>query len=263
MPATYEADIPSIKRSSRSRPAALAEIAAVPKSEAGKVLTTANIWIATGLTLLPILTGFVGLFGGAGLAMHFHDSLPWLAGACGVLGLLCAVSSVTVLVCYQQFLPGRFMRSVARGAFSLRSQPLVDADDPEAVFLDIVPRTNWGQTMMEPASDVGFWRIDRTARELHFEGDRKRYRIPFDAVMSCEVEAIRMQSDDWGTSLYYATVLMADTPNGLREIPLCGRHLEFRVRRMPQRRAQAEAFCDAIWSAIGRPLQATTNTPGI
>lgn len=49
---------------------------------------------------------------------------------------------------------------------------------------------------------------------------------------------------------------MVDTPNGLREIPLCRRHLEFRVCRMPQRQAQAEEFCDAIWSAIGRPLQA-------
>lgn len=256
MPTTFEAPIPTGERSSRSRPAALAEITAVPKNEAGKVLTTTNIWIATGLTLLPILTGLVGLFGGAGLAMHFSDFSPALSGVCGVGGLLCAVLSVIALICYQQLLPSRFMRSVARRAFSLRNQPLVKADDPEAVFLDIVPRSNWGQTMMEPADDVGFWRIDRAARELHFEGDKKRYRIPFDAVMSCEVEAIRMQSDDWGTSLYYATVLMVDTPNGLREIPLCGRHLESRMCRMPQRQAQAEGFCDAIWSAIGRPLPA-------
>ena len=255
MPATYEVQTPPAERKPRSRSAALAEITAVPKNEAGRILTQTNIWIATGLTLLPILTGLVGLFGGAGLAMHFSD-VPVLSGIFGVGGMLCAVLSVVALICFQQFLPSRFLRSRARGAFSRRSQPLVEADDPEAVFLDIVPRSNWGQTMLEPAEDVGFWRIDRSARELHFEGDKKRYRIPFDAVMSCEVEAIRLPSDDWGTSLYYATVLMVDTPNGLREIPLCGRHLEFRVCRMPQRQAQAEEFCDAIWSAIGRPLQA-------
>ena len=254
MPATYEVQNPTGERSARPRPAALAEITAVPKGEAEKVLTTTNIWIATGLTLLPIATGLLGLFGGAALAMHLYDFSPALSGVCVVTGVLCAVLSVVVLICYQQFLPSRFMRSVARGAFSLRSQPLVDADDADAVFMDIVPRSHWGRTMMEPATDVGFWRIDRAAEELRFEGDRKRYRIPFDAVTSCEVEEIRMQSDDWGTSLYYATVLMVDTPNGLREIPLCGRHLEFRICRMPQRQARAEEFCDRIWSAVGRPL---------
>ena len=256
MPATCNMQTPAAERSPRSRSAALAEITPVPKNEAGRVLSAINVWIAAGLTLLPIGTGLLGLFGGSALAMHFHADIPWLAWIFGLGGLLTAALSVVALIGYQQFLASRFLLAAAQRAFARRNGPLVEAEHPEAVFVDIVPRSNWGRTMLEPATDIGFWRIDRNARELHFEGDSKRYRIPFDAVMSCEVEAIRLPSDDWGTSLYYATVLMVDTSNGLREIPLCSRHLEFRICRMPQRQAQAEEFCDAIWSAIGRPLQA-------
>ncbi len=123
-------------------------------------------------------------------------------------------------------------------------------DQPGVVFLDIVPRSNWGRTMAEPATDVGLLAIDRSRQLLLFEGDNKRYRIPFAAVTSCEVAEIRMDSDQWGTDLYYATVLTAETASGSREIPLCGRQLTLQKRRMEQRRQQAEELCETIQQAL-------------
>ena len=83
-----------------------------------------------------------------------------------------------------------------------------------------------------------------------FEGDVRRYRIPFESVTGCEVAEIRMDSDEWGTDLYYATVLSFETENGQRDLPFAGRHLEFKVRRMPQRQEQAEELCAAVLAAL-------------
>lgn len=106
--------------------------------------------------------------------------------------------------------------------------------------------------MLEPATDIGLFVIDHDKRELRFEGDRKRYRIPFDAVTACEVEPIRLNSDEWGNDLYFATVLTVETPTGAREIPLCGRHLEVGARRMRQRETQANEFCARILLAVAQ-----------
>jgi hypothetical protein len=122
------------------------------------------------------------------------------------------------------------------------------ANDPEAQFLEILPRSSWDK--LGPASDIGFFRINREKSELQFEGDAKRYRVPFSAVQSCEVEAIRLSSDQWGTDQYFATVLKVNTANGSREIPLHTKQLSFQKRRMPQRQAEAEALSAAIQEAV-------------
>jgi hypothetical protein len=104
--------------------------------------------------------------------------------------------------------------------------------------------------MMEPATDVGFWRIDQTHQELLFEGDGKRYRIPFQAVTSCEVEEFCLGAEQWRADLYFVTVLNVQTASGPREIGLVRRHLDPHARRMAQRRSQAYAFCDRIKAAL-------------
>jgi hypothetical protein len=246
--ATAPPATPPLARATTTRQ--LAEIAPVPKGEAQKVLTSFHIGIAAGLTLLPIPAGLVGGLGGLGLAAWLSMQDPTLAGVVCAAAVLCAVGSVIVLLRYQQLLPGRYMRWVARRVFARRRTPLVQFDDEGVEFLDVVPRSNWGRTMLEPATDIGLLRIDRTAREVLFEGDARRYRIPFESVRGCHVEEIRMDADQWGNDLYYATVLAFESATGVREMPLCGRHLTLTVRRMAHRRAQAELLCQALQQAL-------------
>lgn len=234
----------------KSEAGPLAEIRSVPRSDAGKVLSGCNIWISVGLTLLPIPVGLASLIGGIAAGVILGGANPALAGACVVAGIAGAVGSVIVLLQFQHFLPSRYFRSVARRAFAGRKDPLVRFEDADAEFVDIVPRSNWGRTMLEPATDIGLLRIDHDRRELLFEGDSKCYRIPFAAVRECEVEAIRLDADDWGNDLYFATVLTFETATGTREMPLAGRHLTFRKRRMPQREEQAEQLCARILTAL-------------
>jgi hypothetical protein len=228
-----------------------AEITSVPRAEARQVLTSANIGIATVLTLLPIPVGLASLIGGIAAGLTLGLAHPAVTPVCIIAGFVGAAASVLVLLRYQQFLPSRYLYSVARRAFSRRRDPLVRFNDPDVGFVDIVPRSNWGRTMLEPATDIGLFRIDPERRELLFEGDSKRYRIPFAAVAACEVEPIRLDADQWGNDLYYATVLTIDTETGPRELPLCGRHLTFQKRRMPQREQQAGELCTRILIALG------------
>jgi hypothetical protein len=225
-----------------------AEINSVPKREANKVLSPFHTGVATALIFLPVVVGLGGGIGLIVLGLAFADTSSAVTAGCVLAGFAVGVLSILVLLRYQHFLSSHYLKCVATSAVGQRSNPLVPASDPDAFFLEILPRSSWDK--LGPASDIGFFRIHREASELQFEGDAKRYRIPFSAVQSCEVEAIRLNSDQWGTDQYFATVLHVNTANGSREIPLHGKQLTFQKRRMPQRKAEAEALCAAIQEAV-------------
>jgi hypothetical protein len=227
-----------------------AEIKAVPPKEAGRVLNSMNTWIASGLTLAPIPLGLAGGIGGLVAAAYFYDKILVAAGTCAIAGLACGAGSVFVIVAFQHFLASHYLRSAARESFANRTDLLVPPGDPDAEFVDVIPRINWGAAMLEPATDMGFFKIDHSRRELLFEGDSKRYRIPFAAVTSCEVEDYALGHEKWEADLHFVTVVSFQTENGPRELPLAGKHLKLHPRRAPQRRAQATEFCSRILLAL-------------
>ena len=244
--------LPHATSGSHVSPAAspLAEISSVPASQARRVLSPANLWIATALTLLPIPVGLLGGIGmiGAGIALASVNQA--VTAACVLAGVLDGVFCVVCLLHFQKLAASRYLKSVAERAFAGRTDALVRADDPEAMFLEIIPRHLW-QSSLEPASDIGYFKIDAARREFLLEGDVKRYRIPFDSVTKCEVEEIRLASDQWGTDLHFAVLLDVETTEGVRELPLFTRHLELASRRMLQRNRQADLLCARLREALG------------
>jgi hypothetical protein len=228
----------------------LAEIAAVSHAEARRVLNSLNIWIAAGLTLLPILVGAFSVLGGLGVGISISGKVPTAAAVLVGGGIVCGVLSVMALVSYQHFLASRYLRWFARRVFSRRAELLVQPDSPGADFVDIIPRSHWGEAMLEPATDIGFFAIDLARRELLFEGDSKRYRIPFEAVEGFQIEEYSLGHEQWKADVHFVTVLTVETATGPREIPLAGRHLKFTRRRAAQRRAQAHEFCSRILLAL-------------
>jgi hypothetical protein len=226
----------------------LADITSVPKRESCRVLTPFHTGVATALVFLPVVIGLVGGIGLIVLGLSFADTNSAITASCVIAGFAVGVLSILALLRYQHFLSSRYLRFVATSVLGERASSLVPVNDESALFLEILPRSSWDR--LGPAADLGFFRINGEKRELQFEGDAKRYRIPFSAVQSCEVEAIRLGSDQWGTDLYFATVLDVNTANGSREIPLHTKQLTFQKRRMAQRQAEAEALCAAIQEAI-------------
>jgi len=61
-------------------------------------------------------------------------------------------------------------------------------DDPSAVFVEWVPRENWGQLKLETAADFGFIKVDQQGERILYEGDRKRFVVPKGALLACSPE---------------------------------------------------------------------------
>lgn len=230
----------------------LAEIEPVPAAYARRVLTPAHLRIATVLTLLPLagIASGIGLFI---LGLSYAHVSQTITSVCVLAGFADCGISTWALVHLQKLLASRYLRGVAEREFRQRPDPIVAADDPQAQFIDVVPRHLWNASFFEPQADIGFFKIDRERQELLLEGDVKRYRIPVAAVTRCEVEEIRLASDQWGTDLHYAVVLDVETTEGARELPLLGRHLALRSRRMVERRREATLLCERIREALGLP----------
>lgn len=84
----------------------------------------------------------------------------------------------------------RFLLRRVREVVQAREDRWVDADDPEAVFVEFVPRENWIKVMVDTAADFGFIKADHERGELTFEGDCNRYALPYETIVACEVEPI-------------------------------------------------------------------------
>src|SRR5439155_10658453 len=98
---------------------------------------------------------------------------------------------------------------------------VVDPNHPDAILAEVIPRRNWGQLMLENADDQGFLLVDAERRQLLFEGDKQRYRIPADAILSCDVEAMNKGSENDSRSVPVALVVVSfrDDRLGEREVP--------------------------------------------
>lgn len=78
---------------------------------------------------------------------------------------------------------------------------------------------NWAKMMLEDASDMGLLVIDRSKRELRFEGDKERWRIPGAAIVSCQIEEYVHRQGNANVKIYFVTV-RANHRNGFWEAPI-------------------------------------------
>ena len=91
-----------------------------------------------------------------------------------------------------------------------RADALVTPADPEARFVDVVPRVQWHQLVPDKATDRGLFSIDERHGRLVFEGLKERYVIPTEAVLSLRlVEPMMPHTGNWN---FYACVLTVRYP---------------------------------------------------
>ncbi len=136
------------------------------------------------IALLPALSLPIG-FGLLGAAAYLGDVLPiWASAVLGVLGIASFAGGALLLAWYADFLPSRYLYRVTKRELELRPERWVEPNNPEAAYIQVIPRENWGRVMLENASDVGLLWIDTARRQLLFEGDRQRYRIPAASIVS-------------------------------------------------------------------------------
>jgi hypothetical protein len=199
------------------------KIQAVEPEFAGRALTSGMLWIGTILTLIPLLL----LIGGLGLAVWSQDlshtavtpveklsvlAMMVAAGLCMVVGPIMGMRNPT-------YFANKVLEKRLRQKLALHPKRVVNPHDPQALFVEIVPKANWGQLMLDTASDVGLLLLDEPKGELLFEGDRQRFRIPADAITYCGLEEFVHQQGLGKNRLYYV-VLRIERPKQFWEAPI-------------------------------------------
>jgi hypothetical protein len=206
-----------------------AEITPLPEEHAGKILTRKTVLIASSLSFSILLGFFAGmglLFWGGMIA--FPDNPPPAgvsssATALGItlmsLGGIWLCFSLTMMLIDSSFFFNRYIRRQLSREFTRRTSMLVDLNDLDALFVERVPKTNWGKMMLDNAGDIGLLVVDRSRREIRFEGDNERWRIPAEAITSCQFEEFVQRQGNAKTRIFYV-VLQANYRNGFWEAPI-------------------------------------------
>jgi len=236
---------------------AVIDVQPVPEGEARRVLNASSIAITNVLVLMTLVV-FFGSIAGFGYGIHVSNILEVLdhkarpEPARMALGLgLSALSALFAFITGYVGLrnasaPGNiYFQRRARHYFGMRVSPIVDltrpSDEPR-FFVEVVPRNNWGKLMLETASDIGFLEVDGRRREIRFEGDRERYRIPATAITGCTVQQVPAAD---GKIIYHMVVLSGSTREGSWEAPFCKRQTQWNPSRNHR-----EAGADEIYSSI-------------
>ena len=245
---------------------AAAEVRPVPEEYAGKVLTGRHALIGNLYALSPLLMllfGFACLGGGAWMIEQGWTIGPLPPNVSGIVVLVAGIGSfflTALLAKPAERLGNGHLHRVARGQFEWRPDRLVDADDPDARFVEVVPRRNFQRIMAETATDIGFFKVDARRGLLLFEGDRERISIPFESVVHCEVEQARADLQNPKNSHYVAVLRFARSDTqGPAELPIAPRFDPTGSLNRLTKQARAEALAHSIREALGwEPVEGST-----
>jgi len=242
----------SAAETSEAKPGTFAEIKPIEPEYAGKVLTRRTALLGNAL----VFAGLLLIFAGIGLAAwggsiafpdkHSPQDVPPARKAAGIavltLGLVCFAGTAIFFFINPSYFGNRYVLKRMRLEFSRRPKCLVDPNDPEARFVEIVPKLNWGKLMLESASDAGFLKLDRRRREILFEGDKQRWRIPAETITHCAVEVhVEGQGTHAATKVYFV-VLRARQPGQFWEAPIRERTGTGKLRSGRRKKAAFQLF---------------------
>jgi hypothetical protein len=199
------------------------EIKAVEPEYAGRILSRGMLWGGAILTFAPLLTFFGGLGLLAWATTILEGVVPpvekFTAFGMIAVGIIGMVLGITVALGNPSYLANRYLQKRLRRELARRPKRIIDPGNPEALFVEIVPKANWGRLMLDNASDVGLLLLDRAKREILFEGDHERFRISVDAITYCGFEEF-VYRQGHSTSRYYHVVLRIENPTQFWEAPI-------------------------------------------
>jgi hypothetical protein len=204
------------------RAAPAAAIEDLPPDAAARVLNRRVLTALLVLGLVPLelaLLLAVGL--GVGVGLHWTDLGGGAKAGAAAAALAGLVAGFVLTARYGDGLMMGIRRRWLAAAIRQRPGALVEPDDPDAVYVVVVPRQNWGKVMLENCQDVGLLKTDPGRRELLFEGVRQRWRIPADSIESCELEEYSVgPPGPNNTNVFLLAVLRVGRDGGTWEAPL-------------------------------------------
>lgn len=187
-------------------------VESLPRSRAAATHSPAMRPVLLSLYGLPFLVTCIGavmlLIAIAGWV--FTPPPPWTLAVTIGASLTLLAGAIFVWALPDFFAVRLLFRGVAR-EIELRPEPLVRPHDPEAIYVQIVPRQFWGRWVPPRAVDSGFLKVDPRTRTILFEGAVSRYRIDAEAVRQCRVEPVNPAAGSW---VFYAVALRIGCPPG-------------------------------------------------
>jgi hypothetical protein len=133
-----------------------------------------------------VALAFVCWLGGIGLEYVWPERPAWIVFAGVPAGFGFLFGSIG-LARYINVIPARYLHARLCREIAGRSDAIVRPDDPDAIFVEVVPRRNWVPSNNENADDFGLLRVDRERGLILFEGGAERWALPASAVIGCEV----------------------------------------------------------------------------
>jgi hypothetical protein len=87
--------------------------------------------------------------------------------------------------------------------------------------VEIIPRENWNRMMWRNHTDTGLLVVDTARREIRYEGDKQRFCVPADALLSCNVEKTLFSASAKPTAPgVFLVVLRAPLNGNIWEAPI-------------------------------------------
>lgn len=107
-----------------------------------------------------------------------------------------------------------------REAVASRPRPIVAANDPRAVFAEMVPRRFWSGNFPKCGDcNMGLMLMDPELRGIRFEGDYQNYWIPAAAIEACDLEAAITIGASATKASLWVVVLRVRVGGGTWEFP--------------------------------------------
>jgi hypothetical protein len=206
-----------------------AEVRAIDPKFAGRILSKGNFAKGQLLTAVPAviqLTGAVLTMLGILAAVPDKrtgqravdlspEQMHWAFGVGVPLVILGSIWGIA----FSSRLRDGYVLAVAKREIKRRPDAIVEPDAGQ--YVSIIPRENWNRGMFKSSKDSGFLIVDAARREIRFEGDQERYRVPVDALLSCDVvKSVFLAGAKPNAPGYFMVVLRAQTGSGVLEAPV-------------------------------------------
>jgi hypothetical protein len=223
----------------------------IEPDETGRVLDRKRIrrfYLLMTPALIPILTIAAGAYIIWGSDLPDAETVGGVTVAAGFVLLFAYVIFETYFISHY---PARCYLRWLRDRIECRPDAVVKADDPDAFFVQIIPRENWTMTIGENASDMGLLRVDAARGELRYEGDLERWVIPADRVISFKLRTFTPPGGTPAINGFWVVELIVELDDDDPwETPLAAQAIHFERWSPAKRRRGAELLRRAIGHVV-------------
>jgi len=198
--------------------------------------------------MLPILVPILMTGAGAVLAWGVEVRNGEAIG----IALMVVGGGLFLLYCiYESFFigvyPARCYLRWLRERIDRRPNAIVTSDDPDAFFVQIIPREKWTVSMGENAADVGLLVVDTKKDELRYEGDLERWTVPADCIRSFKLRSFTPPNGVSFLNRHTVVMLIVETDDRETwETPLACHPIHFEFWTPAKRRRGAELLESVI-----------------